>query len=212
MPKFLIFLPSLVLGLEGGHQVAAINQTAETDFQRFLAELTYCEVDNDCQGFPYEVCKSDTGDTPKKVCKHKHVFLPTGLEIAGWFVLPLLLIVTNVGGIGGGFLAIPVVQLFFRFDAKAAVAITSMIIFTSTLASFIANFKKKHPQKPNVVLIDYPIVTIMMPLVLAGSQLGGLMLIAFPAIVTQWLLVVMLVFMTVQTAQIGIKIMKKENE
>ena len=57
-----------------------------------------------------------------------------------------------------------------------------------------------------MVLIDYPIVTIMMPLVLAGSQLGGLMLIAFPAIITQWMLVIVLLVMAYQTAKIGLKI------
>lgn len=71
----------------------------------------------------------------------------------------------------------------FYFDTKPAVAISSFSIFVTTLASFMLNFKKKHPDKPNVVLIDYPLVTIMMPVVLAGSQVGGLVLVLFPPLV-----------------------------
>jgi uncharacterized membrane protein YfcA len=57
----------------------------------------------------------------------------------------------------------------FGFDTKPSVAISSFAIFITTLASFLLNFKKKHPEKPNVVVIDYSLVTIMMPLVLIGS-------------------------------------------
>ena len=44
------------------------------------------------------------------------------------------------------------------------------------------NFKHKHPEKENVVVIDYNLVTIMMPTTLAGAQIGAIILITFPSL------------------------------
>ena len=91
--------------------------------------------------------------------------------------------ISNIAGIGGGGVSVPIIMGMFFFNTKQAVAISSFAIFITSIASFLLNFKKKHPEKPNVVVIDYPIVTIMMPLVLAGSQVGGLILVLFPPLV-----------------------------
>jgi hypothetical protein len=57
----------------------------------------------------------------------------------------------------------------FYLDTKPSVSISSFAIFVTSLASFLINFKKMHPEKKSVVLIDYNVVTIMMPLTLAGA-------------------------------------------
>jgi uncharacterized membrane protein YfcA len=80
----------------------------------------------------------------------------------------------------------------FLFETKKAVAISGFAIFVTSLASFLLNFRKRHPEKPHVVIIDYPIVTIMMPLVLAGAQVGGLILVLFPALAIEIMLIIML--------------------
>ena len=76
---------------------------------------------------------------------------------------------SNVAGIGGGGVAIPVVMAMFKFTTKPAIAISSFSIFLTTLSRFIMNFKEAHPENKNRVSIDYDLVSIMMPTTLAGA-------------------------------------------
>ena len=91
------------------------------------------------------------------------------LEIGGIIVFALIMALSNVAGIGGGGVAIPVVMAMFHFTTKPAIAISSFSIFLTTLARFIMNFKEAHPEKKNCVSIDYDLVSIMMPTTLAGA-------------------------------------------
>ncbi len=110
------------------------------------------------------------------------MFPATNLEIGGYFVFAIVKALSNIAGIGGGGISVPILLGFFHFDTKRAVAISSFSIFVTSLASFIINFKKRHPEK-NTVMIDYGIVTIMMPCTLAGAQIGGLVLVLAPTLV-----------------------------
>ena len=84
-------------------------------------------------------------------------------------VFSIVMALANIAGIGGGGIAIPILIAFFFFTTKTAIAISSFSIFLTTFARFIMNFKEKHPDKANVVVIDYDLVTIMMPTNLAGA-------------------------------------------
>jgi hypothetical protein len=138
-----------------------------------------CVVDEDCPRHPFYKCGVHTPGE----CGHKKLFPPTGLEIGGYFVFAFVKAMSNIAGIGGGGVSVPILMGMFGFDTKPAVAISSFAIFITTLASFVINFRKKHPEKPNVVIIDYSVVTIMMPCTLAGAQVGGLILVLFPSLV-----------------------------
>ena len=135
-------------------------------------------MDTDCLSYPFYVC----GIKTPHYCGHKHLFPPEKLEIAGYFVFAMVKALSNIAGIGGGGISVPILLGMFKFDTKRAVAISSFSIFVTSLASFLINFKKKHPEK-NVVMIDYGIVTIMMPCTLAGAQIGGLILVLAPTLV-----------------------------
>ena len=99
----------------------------------------------------------------------------------------------------------------FNFTTKPAIAISSFSIFVTTLARFIMNFREKHPEKEGVVVIDYNLVSIMMPTTLAGAQIGAFILIAFPSIIIQIILTLMLLFLTIQSTFKAIEITKKES-
>lgn len=90
---------------------------------------------------------------------------------------------SNIAGIGGGGVAVPLLMGFFHLDTKPAIAISSINIAITTATRFFLNFDKKHPEKPNVAVVDYNIATIMMPSCLAGAQLGAFILITCPALV-----------------------------
>ena len=59
------------------------------------------------------------------------------------------------------------------------------------------NFKERHPDKSNVVVIDYDLVAIMMPTTLAGAQIGAVILVVFPSIIIQIILTLMLGFLAI---------------
>ena len=119
---------------------------------------------------------------------------------------------SNIAGVGGGGVAIPLIMVFFHFKTKEAIAISSFTILTTTTARFLLNFKEKHPEKPNVCVIDYGLSTIMMPATLAGAQVGAYILLTFPSLIIQIFLTLVLAALAVQSTLKAIKITKKENE
>jgi uncharacterized membrane protein YfcA len=73
-------------------------------------------------------------------------------------------------------------------------------IVTSTIFRFIYQFKQKNPMKPQMTLIDYGLASIMMPATLAGTQLGGsIILKTFPGALIQILLECLLIFLTINS-------------
>ena len=118
---------------------------------------------------------------------------------------------SNVAGIGGGGIAVPVLIAFFYFTTKTAIAISSFSIFLTTLARFIMNFKERHPEKENVVVIDYDLVCIMMPTNLAGAQIGALILVTFPSLFIQIILTLTLAALAIQSGFKAREITKKED-
>ena len=107
------------------------------------------------------------------------------LEMIGVFFFAFIMALCTVAGIGGGGIAISLIIAFFNFTTKEAVAISSLSILVCTMMRFIYNFKTMHPEKKNVILIDYSLVTIMMPTTIAGSQFGSVILKMFPALFIQ---------------------------
>ena len=160
-----------------------------------VLEKNSCVVDTDCDDYPYYKC----GVKTPGVCNHKKVFPARGLEIGGWFVFAAFKALSNIAGIGGGGVSVPMAMGFFHFDTKPAIALSSFMIFITSLATFFLNFRSKHPEKPNMVLIDYNVVTIMMGTTLAGSQIGAIILVIFPALIIQILLVITLVILLAAT-------------
>ena len=75
----------------------------------------------------------------------------------------------NVSGIGGGAIDVILIMIFFSFPTKHAVAVSNLVILLGAILRFFYNFNDKNPNKPNVVLLDYSIVTTMMATTLAGS-------------------------------------------
>ena len=131
------------------------------------------------------------------LCEHKNVFPIFGLEVGGLIVFSIVMALANIAGIGGGGIAIPILIAFFFFTTKTAIAISSFSIFLTTFARFIMNFKEKHPDKLNVVVIDYDLVCIMMPTNLAGAQIGAVILVVFPSIIIQIILTLTLLALAI---------------
>jgi len=143
---------------------------------------------------------------------HKSPFPPKPMEICGLLIFAFIMALSNIAGVGGGGVAIPLIMVFFHFKTKEAIAISSFTILTTTFARFVINFKEKHPEKPNVCVIDYGLSTIMMPATLAGAQVGAYILLTFPSLFIQCFLTLVLAALAVQSTHKAIKITRKENE
>jgi uncharacterized membrane protein YfcA len=119
-------------------------------------------------------------------------------EIVGLFFFMVLLGLCQVAGIGGGGIDEPMNMAFYDFDTKQAVALSSFIILCCTIARIIYTWKTMDPEKPNVIATYYCICVVMLPTSLAGSQIGGYFLKAFPAIAIQFVLFIVLVLLAIQ--------------
>ena len=161
-----------------------------------------CATTADCDKPPFFICEEE-------VCRHKDIFPIYPREFIGVVLLPILLGMANVGGIGGGGLIIPFLMTFWGFDTKQAIAISNMTIFVGAVVRYLYTYKQKHPDKP-ATGIDYGIVIVMMPLVLVGSFTGVLINIMLPGLLLAIVLTLLLLFLSVQSLRNAIKMYKKE--
>jgi uncharacterized membrane protein YfcA len=114
-------------------------------------------------------------------------------EWVGTFVFSFIMCLSNVAGIGGGGVAIPLAMYFFNLSTKPAIAISSFAIMLSTLARFFYNFNERHPEKPNCSSIDYNMTNVMMPLTMMGSLVGAFFYLVMPGLVITIILTFLLI-------------------
>jgi hypothetical protein len=162
-----------------------------------------CSQNEDC-GETYLICK-------ESVCVHKSIFPIYEAEFAGFLILPTLVGLANVAGIGGGGITVPMVILCWGFETKEAVAISGATIFVGSVVRFFYSIDRKHPEK-KATSIDYGIVIVMLPLVLVGAFTGVLVNLILPPIILNTILTVLLVYLTYTSLQSAIKIWRKETE
>ena len=70
-------------------------------------------------------------------------------EIFPTILLPCLLAVASVAGVGGGMVVVPIVIGFFHFSSKEAIAISTSIVFETAILRFVFfSAWSKHPEAP----------------------------------------------------------------
>ena len=122
------------------------------------------------------------------------------------------MLLSNVGGIGGGGVAIPLAMYFFNLSFKPAIAISSFAIMMSTLGRFFYNFGERHPDKPTTTSIDYGMTNVMMPLTLIGSLIGAYFYKAFPDLILLIILTLLLAILCWESIKKFKSMRKKEDE
>jgi uncharacterized membrane protein YfcA len=70
-------------------------------------------------------------------CEHKGVFPIEQTEFFGLFVVLVILVLSNVAGLGGGSIIMPILMAMFGFSTKKAIALGSVLILSSSLVRFI---------------------------------------------------------------------------
>jgi len=111
----------------------------------------------------------------------------------------------NVGGVGGGGMVLPIAMIFFKFDAKNAIALSNFSIFLSSGARYLINMNKSHPLKNGKgVLVDLNLGLIMLPMIISGVSIGVVLNILMPSIIIITFFIGLLVFMGVGVLKKGI--------
>jgi len=108
-----------------------------------------------------------------------------------YLLLPVIIGIGSVGGVGGGIAKVPMIILLLNYSSKEATFISYCILFGSCLANSIILMFKRHPTKDRP-LIDYTIVLILNPMVLLGTNIGIFLNILLPEIAAGILFIVFL--------------------
>lgn len=164
-------------------------------------EASYCDLSNPCPVL-YECIQS--------MCTHKSPFPPTVREVFGSLLLVLLLGMCNVGGMGGSFIASPILMMIFNFDTIPAIRITYCMSLSGAIGVFITNCRNRAPnsRKP---LIDYDTALLCIPVMVAGASIGTIANSFLPPIACLSVLVLLCLIALVKCWKKAITQYRQEN-
>lgn len=147
-----------------------------------------CVTSADCD-FNFEC------DYTKLQCVHEGLWPPNIIDVIVYIVIPIVVGVGNVGGLGGGVVKVPLLMLILNYTSKEATFLSYCILFGSCLANSTLLLFKKHPyiSRP---LIDFDVALIINPMVLLGTNLGIYLNIALPEIAQGVLFIIFLSFVS----------------
>ncbi|GLE11310.1 hypothetical protein PINS_up023676 [Pythium insidiosum] len=183
----------------------------------------YCQQDTDCSA-PGDVLRrcratgtsgtsANGSHVPATFCVEKDLFDPfTWSDVVASALAFLSTALGSGCGVGGGGLLVPAFILVIGLSPKHAIPLSKATIFGNAVAIYWFNFRRKHPSKPNVPIINYSVAAIMEPTTLIGAIFGVMMNHVFPNWLILALLISLLSYITKRTFEKGCKIRKKETD
>lgn len=118
----------------------------------------------------------------------------------------------SAGGIGGGGLILPILMVVGGFDFKGAVILSISAVFGNTLSQVVVNSTKRHPLLEKRPLIDFDLVSILLPAQLGGANVGIILAKALPPASLMVVAVIILLSASLKIFRKGISLWKKETE
>lgn len=134
------------------------------------------------------------------------------MQYLGILVCSIMTLLANAGGLGGGGIIIPFMMIFFYLPIKECVPIANFFGFAAAFIRFCLNFKMKHPNKKERLVIDYEIIQLTMPLLYLGTLIGvriGMIMSPLQVAVS---LTIVLVYVAQKSLAKAIDIYKKESQ
>ncbi|XP_020572233.1 sulfite exporter TauE/SafE family protein 4 isoform X2 [Phalaenopsis equestris] len=115
----------------------------------------------------------------------------------------------TVGGVGGGGIFVPMLNLIVGFDTKSAAALSKCMIMGASASSVWYNLRVLHPSK-EVPIIDYDLALLFQPMLMLGITIGVALSVVFP----YWLISVLIIILFLGTSSRsffkGIQMWKEE--
>lgn len=117
----------------------------------------------------------------------------------------------TVGGVGGGGIFVPMLNLIVGFDTKSAAALSKCMIMGASASSVWYNLRVRHPTR-DVPIIDYDLALFFQPMLMMGITAGVTLSVIFP----YWLITVLIIILFIGTSSRsffkGIEMWKKETK
>ncbi|KAF6146762.1 hypothetical protein GIB67_007476 [Kingdonia uniflora] len=115
----------------------------------------------------------------------------------------------TVGGVGGGGIFVPMLNLIVGFDTKSAAALSKCMIMGASTSSVWYNLRVPHPFR-EVPIIDYDLAMLFQPMLMLGITIGVSLSVVFP----YWLITVLIIILFLGTSSRsffrGIEMWKQE--
>jgi len=128
--------------------------------------------------------------------------------VAAWVLSFLAASVSSAGGVGGGSLFLPILNLVAGLSLKRATAYSSFMVTGGAASNVLYNLACTGGGGP---LIDYDIALLFQPCLLLGVSIGVVCNVMFP----EWLITVLfslfLACCTAKTCRAGLKIWRSES-
>lgn len=121
----------------------------------------------------------------------RHHFDYSTRELFGAVTVVFVSMITNAGGVGAGTVIIPVFEIFYNFVSSDAIPLSRITIFAGSLVNYLLNWNQRD-ERTGRHLIDYRLSAVMMPLLLAGTQVGVILSRFLPSVVITGTLVLYL--------------------
>jgi uncharacterized membrane protein YfcA len=106
---------------------------------------------------------------------------------------------------------VPAYIVFFGFVSSDAVHLSRITIFAGAFVNFLINWRKRDPKEKDRLLIDYKMGSVMIPLHLAGAEVGVMIGKFLPAVFVTAILFCFLLLSILKTYQRGRAEIKKES-
>ncbi|KAH1216891.1 Sulfite exporter TauE/SafE family protein 4 [Glycine max] len=101
----------------------------------------------------------------------------------------------TVGGVGGGGIFVPMLNLILGFDTKSAAALSKCMIMGASTSSVWYNVRVPHPTK-EVPILDYDLALLFQPMLMLGITVGVALSVVFP----YWLITVLIIILFIGTS------------
>ncbi|KAJ1697225.1 hypothetical protein LUZ63_005737 [Rhynchospora breviuscula] len=115
----------------------------------------------------------------------------------------------TVGGVGGGGIFVPMLNLVVGFDTKSAAALSKCMIMGASMSSVWYNLQVTHPTKEAPIL-DYKLALLFQPMLMLGITIGVELSVIFPF----WLITILIIVLFIGTSSRsffkGIQMWKQE--
>lgn len=134
------------------------------------------------------------------------------LEILGYCLLTVTSAVAYAGGIGGGGIIFELFHNLYGYTIQETITLSSATMLSGAIINMLMIITKPYPTNSSEHLIDFGLLSIIIPVMLAGTAIGVIMTNSLPEILMLSLLTAYLICATFSTCQKAYQASKEETK
>jgi len=96
----------------------------------------------------------------------------TWKEILGIGIIFVVASIANAAGLGAGPVLVPVYMFLFKFVATDSIPLSKIAILSGSIVNTLVYWSSRHPKSKNRFIINYPLASCMVPLLIGGTMIG----------------------------------------